>query len=189
MKAYGNNGAAITWSNGGGILHGTWESQSEISTSDRTLKENIQNLDETLQEDGRPANVLRELRPVSFKYKGTSKESERTRFVFIAQEVSESLPEIARTLPRGTGYDELGAGEERQGLVYQDLLAVLTAMLQGLTKEMSVLTPRLASIEERIAQRKRLKRSRRKNAPSATGASSSGGTVPPGPRRSNDVVV
>merc|ERR1712216_986357 len=102
------------------------------------------------------ADLLRSLRPVSYKYKEGERKTEegkKMRFGFIADEAVETLPEIARSLP---GHDD-----KRQGLVYQDLLAFLTSMLQSLTKEMAGTTTRLASIEERIRQRKKWKRAKR----------------------------
>lgn len=169
VKAYAHGGGAVSWTEYGGVLHGTWSADVFLSFSDRKLKKNIQPLHKTLQDisPGRSqADLLHELRPVSYKYKD---EAKNMRFGFIADEVAETLPDIARTLP--------GNDEKRQGLVYQDLLAFLTSMLQGLTREMAVLTPRLASIEERIAQRKKWKRSKR--ARRAASAASSSGQAPP----------
>lgn len=169
IKAYAHGGGAVSWTEYGGILHGTWSADVFLSFSDRKLKQNIQPLHKTLQDisPGRShADFLRELRPVSYKYKD---EGKNTRFGFIADEVAETLPEIARTLP--------GNDEKNQGLVYQDLLAFLTSMLQSLTREMAVLTPRLASIEERIAQRKKWKRAKRARR-AASAAPSSGQALP-----------
>jgi len=157
-KMQEDSGAVISWNADGGTLHGTWSADGEISTSDRRLKENIRPLQQALR-DGQSTKILRELRPVSYTYTGTSKESKNTRFGFIADEMQQSLPQITRALPH--------SDEGRQGLVYQDLLAFLTAMLQNLAGEMSTLTPRLASIEARIAQRRKWKKARRKMVPPA----------------------
>lgn len=158
FKAYANYGAAASWSNTnsviGGTLHGTWAGDGSISTSDRRLKENIRELQQTLAE-GKSPDILRELRPVSYTYKGASGlEAGQTRFGFVADEMMNALPQITRTLPQGD--------EDKLGLVYQDLLAFLTAQLQSFSKEMSTLMPRLASIEGRIRQRRKRKRKRAK---------------------------
>jgi len=161
MSFYANNVRALSIHAiagvAGGTMHGTWNSDIWISTSDRSLKTNIRNLDQTLL-DGKTADPLAELRPVSYNYKGDEAKGLPLRFGFIADEVSKVLPQVVRTLPQG---------EDKQGLVYQDLLAFLVAALQGLTKEMAVLMPQLASIEGRIAQRKRWKRARRRKAAAA----------------------
>jgi len=159
IKAYANNGGAISWEDGSpisGVLHGTWEADT-LSTSDRRLKDNIAPLRQTLAQSGSQDKLLRELRPVSYNYKSERKESQQTRFGFVANEMVKILPQLTRTLPRSG---------DRLGLVYQGMLAFLTAMLQGLSKEMNTVLPRLASIENRIAQRKRWKkvqRARRKH--------------------------
>jgi len=179
VKAYANNGGAISWLDYGGTLHGTWVADHPgISTSDRSLKENIKPLRQTLKE-GHP-DILRELRPVSYTYKGSSEEAKHTRFGFIADEMNRTLPQITRSLPR--------KDESRLGLVYQDLLAFLTAMLQGLAQDMATLAPRLASIEGRIAQRKRWKKEKR--ARGRTGTSSAAvPATPVGYRPDGSVVV
>lgn len=175
MKAYGNGAGSISWLNTGGTLHGTWASDGAISVSDRSLKQNIRNLEELVPS----SDILRELRPVSYKYKGTTEEKNRTRFGFIAQEIEEQLPQITRQLP---DY------EDHHGLVYQDLLAFLTTMLQSLAKDMAVLTPRLASVEERISQRRKWKRAQRRKKAAAKGGTDKG-TVPSVPMRQKSFVV
>jgi len=107
-----------------------------LSVSDRRLKANIRNLESTLT-----GRNLDELRPVSFQY---LKEDD-TRLGFVANELQRTLPELVREMPDGK--------DKRLGVVYQDLMAVLTTMIQGLVTEASVLQPRMRSIEERIKQR------------------------------------
>jgi len=188
IKAYGNYAGALGIKNIGssgspnviGVLHGTWYADFMMSTSDRSLKKNIRPLDQTLLERGpSSADILRGLRPVSYKYKGSGPDAKNTRFGFIADEMAISLPEIARTLPQH--------GEDKQGLVYQDLLAFLVATLQGLSKQMSVLMPQLTSVEERIAKRKRWKRARRKKASRSAG--STGASAPAGRRKGDGASV
>jgi len=176
FKAYADNGAAASWKTDGGTLHGTWATDGSISTSDRRLKENIRELQQTLAE-GKAPDILRELRPVSYTYKGaTGLEAGQTRFGFVADEMMNALPQITRTLPRGDDGDD-----DKLGLVYQDLLAFLTAQLQSFSKEMSTLMPRLASIEGRISHRRKRKRAKKRaekrRLKSATAAPSSGSSV------------
>jgi len=115
-----------------------------LSVTDRRLKADIRNLESTLT-----GRNLDELRPVSFQY---LKEDD-TRLGFVANELQRTLPELVREMPDGK--------DKRLGVVYQDLMAVLTTMIQGLVTEASVLQPRMRSIEERIKQRKKWKRAKR----------------------------
>lgn len=161
ISMYGHNDRALSMTSDGGTLHGTWSADVSISSSDRSLKTNIQSLEHTLQDGtSRPhtgvGGILRKLQPVSYTYKGSGAESTKTRFGFIADEMMDALPEITRGLPQ--------KDEGFMGLVYQDLLAFLTAMLQGLAKDMSTAIPRLAMIEERIRQRKKWKRAKKQQA-------------------------
>lgn len=166
IKAFGNKLGSGIFSltindEPGGVLHGTWYSDVDVGTSDRRLKTNIQPLEKTLHERD-SSEALRDLRPVSYNYKGSGKDAKNLRFGFIADEMKKTLPEITRTLPQ---HDD-----QKLGIVYQDLLAFLVATLQGLSKEMSVLMPRLATVEERIRKRKKRKRARRRAAKKAAGS-------------------
>jgi hypothetical protein len=132
---------------GGGILHGVWYSDDLVHTSDRNLKKNIRPLAEILRDgaaaartnaggglhntqDGKSLDtaawVLRELRPVSYQFKKDVEAKAAHRFGFIADEVSELIPQVVRDLP--TKHD----GIQHQGIVYQDLIAVLAAAIQSL---------------------------------------------------------
>jgi hypothetical protein len=165
IVGYAGGNRAITWDEGlggygGGVLHGQWaDGGTAIQISDRSFKENIKPLQMSFPEGMTQNDLLRELRPVTFQYKKDT--APEPRFGFVAQEMEKTLPQLVRRLPKQ---------EDKMGLVYMDMLAFLTAMLQGLTKEMGVLVPRLASIEGRIAQRKTWKKARR-----ARGAAASTG--------------
>jgi hypothetical protein len=127
----------------GGVLHGVWESDGTISTSDRRLKRSIVSLGKSIAEqtadlrgdaaEGVAAKsppgadrsstvswVLRELRPVSFKFKHGS-EAKHLRYGFVAQEVQQVLPAIVR-----------GSDDKHLSVVYQDLIALLTLATQTL---------------------------------------------------------
>jgi hypothetical protein len=110
-------------------MHGIWVSDTALTTSDARLKKDITDLNTTLHVDNMPdaakaANqttsswVLRELRPVSFRLKEGS-ESKHLRYGFIAQELEKTLPPVVRD----TG--------DRKGVLYQDLIAVLTLTAQA----------------------------------------------------------
>jgi hypothetical protein len=133
-----------------GRFHGTWTAEYDLSTSDRRLKGDIRNLEDRFRSD----TITAGMRPVSFQYL----DNERSRFGFVAQDLQRSLPELIREFP-SEGAD--GRQESRMGVVYNDLLAVLTTMIQGLVIEKSALQPRLQSVEERIRKRKRWKRAER----------------------------
>merc|ERR1719335_1357086 len=81
--------------------------------------------------------LLRELRPVSYNLK-TGAEGKRMRFGFIADEIEQVLPQVVRT-----GLDSMN----KKGIVYPDLIAVLTSMVQELSTQMKVLTQRIKTSE------------------------------------------
>jgi len=136
---------------GGGIMHGIWRSDEIIASSDARLKRNIlplhSHLDEAalkrgvpeatgavLSNDAKTNWVLRQLRPVSFKYKSMGNteeettEAKSTRYGFIAQDLEKILPEVVRdTDPQ---HNNAGEPDDRKAVVYQDLIAVLTASSQ-----------------------------------------------------------
>lgn len=137
-----------------GTLHGVWVSDVPVTTSDARMKKDITNLDTTLSvempDSARAQNetssswVLRELRPVSFRLKKGS-ESKNLRYGFIAQEIEKVLPPVVRDTA------------ERKGVLYQDLIAVLTLTAQqqekriiDLEKEIKVLQKRVGVLEKNV---------------------------------------
>jgi len=127
----------------GGLFHGLWYADYALSTSDRRLKHNVAPLRTYLQKRQLTAQgdkvamrktltesavpwVLRELRPVSFRFKmPDTKAVSPERYGFVAQEVERVLPELVR-----------GAEGRTKHLLYQDLLAVLTLSLQEQASEL-----------------------------------------------------
>merc|ERR1712039_565983 len=151
----------LTFNEQGGTLHGWWGTYSmDVTSSDRRLKENIRPVFETLQAktswDGNELNpgaavdaVLEQLRPVSYNLRS---EGNSMRVGFVADEMLRVLPEVTRVTKNS---------ERTMGILYQDLLAVLTTRMQGMLAEMDGLTARLKGIEGRIAQRRLWRTGRR----------------------------
>jgi hypothetical protein len=85
--------------------------------------------------------LLRELRPVSYNLK-TGSENKRVRFGFIADELEQVLPQVVRT--------KEDTPEKRKGVVYPDLIAVLTSMVQELNSQFKVMKSRMKIAEEEL---------------------------------------
>lgn len=147
----------LSTSTTGGTLHGLWLSDEVISSSSAEIKEGIENLEDYTDNEcttplcradqrqrlhrdrwlrsvsgkqntgaSRPVRsvgpLLKELRPVAYRYKG-SKQPSHVRFGFVADELEELVPEVVRKV------GEQG-GKTQKGVVYQDLIALLTAALR-----------------------------------------------------------
>eukprot|EP00930_Biecheleria_cincta_P035761 TRINITY_DN24578_c0_g1_i1.p1 TRINITY_DN24578_c0_g1~~TRINITY_DN24578_c0_g1_i1.p1 ORF type:complete len:492 (+),score=51.04 TRINITY_DN24578_c0_g1_i1:98-1477(+) len=164
IHAGGNKRMSISTT--GGSLHGTWSSESIISASDRRLKRRIEPLGQALASSradtkpgsapqtgaglapaagGQPSRartvnwVLRELRPVSYKFK-EGPDAKYSRYGFVAQELEKVMPDVVRT------------HKEEKHVVYQDLVAFLTLASQ-------VQQDRLEEYEARARERtERLKK-------------------------------
>jgi len=161
--AGGNRGMSITSS--GGSLHGLWTSDQAVTTSDRRLKKSIVPLYRAISEAGKASGtmqtaskrkdkerdeavgwIMRELRPVSFKFKN-GPEGKHQRYGFVAQELQQVLPDLVR-----------GQGEKHLAVAYQDLIALLTLaaqVLQEKVKQQEETLERLVKIVEEIDQRTR----------------------------------
>jgi len=150
--------AALT---GPSVLHGAWMVDDMISTSDRRLKTNIRSLTESIADhspiaaaskredgDGRerqasrsdPAWVLRQLRPVSFRFLEGHEAKGTDRYGFIAQELREVMPGLVRSIKS----KKLG---ESFGVNYQDLLALAVAAQQTQQDEASELRAMIVKLE------------------------------------------
>mmetsp|Transcript_84491 Transcript_84491/g.225779 ORF Transcript_84491/g.225779 Transcript_84491/m.225779 type:complete len:485 (-) Transcript_84491:65-1519(-) len=129
----------------GGSLHGLWLADTPVSTSDRRLKQDVVPLLRTLtsgreqKSDGDdPVSwVLRELRPVSYTFKG----EKDTRFGFIADELNRALPQLVRTTQ--------GA---YSGVVYQDIIAVLTVTAQAQQSRIETLEATVESLVREVRE-------------------------------------
>jgi len=134
-----------------GTLHGTWESDATVTTSDRRLKTSIEPLYRTMarraqasghaadtmgselasqqtrsqKEDSTVSWLLRELRPVSFHLK-RGPEAKYLKFGFIAQELETVFPNLVRK----------NENDDTLSIANQDLIAVLTLAVQNLQKQL-----------------------------------------------------
>jgi hypothetical protein len=92
-------------------------------------------------------DLLEALRPVSFTL--TTDEDQRKRFGFIAQELEDILPNIVVT---NGGYNETEPGTK--SVLYQDLIAVLTAVVQEQQDTIFRLTDKISRLERERASHK-----------------------------------
>jgi len=159
LKATVGGNSAMSLTSSGGTLHGTWYSDTVISVSDRRLKDNITPLQRTLRQNkeayGLPGAeptegsesstafgwVLRQLRPVSYNFKKGS-DAKNMRFGFIADEVERVLPQVVRELP-----GKEGDPDRKKGIVYPDLIAVLTGMMREFSTQLKAVQSRVKTAE------------------------------------------
>jgi len=163
----------MTLSNTGGQLHGTWISNTPVTVSDKRLKTNVKELSRTIatrrakeegsnaagrslsegaaSEEGSFQWLLRQLRPVSYNFKAGS-EAKNVRFGFVAQEIEKILPEVIREFPNKDGKveDEEFKKTPKKGIVYPDLIAVFTGMLQEFNGELKALGSRVQAAETEL---------------------------------------
>jgi hypothetical protein len=115
-----------------GHLHGQWTIDTPLTTSDRRFKKDIQPIERFFVKEGQvhsPGEIFRRLRPVSFAM--TDDEANRNRFGFIAQELEEVLPNVVVSTTGKPSADAAAeAGEGTKAVLYQDLIALLTAVVQ-----------------------------------------------------------
>jgi len=159
LEWYVGGAQTLVLDGSGGTLHGTWDiGAGGAVTSDRRLKRDVKPLKRTLREvyetsasevsdlsgahgvppeggpgtflpsskesaEGGPLWTLRQLRPVSYYFKKGS-ESKYMRFGFIADDLESVLPQVVRTT-RGKEFDD------QKGVMYTDLIALLTSAAQG----------------------------------------------------------
>lgn len=136
----------LTAPNTPSALHGEWVADV-LTFSDRRLKRDIKDLTKGLRgtssgEVNKPSWVLRQLRPVSFRFK-TEGSPEYDRYGFLADEVAAVLPEIVREV----NTDE---GPALKAVAYQDLIAVAVAAQQVHGMQLDDVTARLSAQEEQI---------------------------------------
>jgi len=142
----------------GGTLHGNWLLDSPLLTSDRRLKRSIEPLHRAIArasgassdasdnaKDGSEKThagwVLRELRPVSFKFK-SGPEAKHSRYGFVAQELKQVLPSLVRETD----------DKQHMAVAYQDLIALLTLTAQELQHKVAALQERSRTNGEKNAR-------------------------------------
>lgn len=163
MRMFNNGGGNV-----GGKLFGTWESETSITSSDRKLKKKITPLASSLRamhpsfdgakkikENEEPREkkesvtgwVLRQLRPVSYYFK--KNEAKQMRFGFIADEMEQVLPDVVREIhvdePKNATQEE--KKEPYKGIVYGDLIAVLTDAIKDVSSQMNDMRSRMMKAE------------------------------------------
>jgi len=156
---------SATFESDGGVLHGSWNVESSLVTSDRRLKTNIMPLQRTLRDVIAPRGekksaaaggataaatgkggagdgalwLLRQLRPVSYSFR-KGMDSKFMRFGFIADELESVVPEVVRR----PGDREV---TDQKAVVYQDLIALLAAASQSQQKLIETQQARVEQLE------------------------------------------
>lgn len=100
--------------------------------------------------------MLRQLRPVSFKFK-TNVDSRQMRFGFIADEVESVLPNLVRTAA--------GANSNltnRKSVAYNDFIALLFAATQAQTDELDKMSKGLDVLQAEVDRMRAVRTERRK---------------------------
>jgi len=154
LELYAGGARAITITDSGGTLHGVWQSDNPVITSDRRLKTEIKPLQRTLRGLFESKQAAPESMPgpsnrgiVAPKAEQDRKdekgalwmlrqlrpvsyffkkgpESKYMRFGFIADELETVVPQVVRNMGQKEYADE-------KAVVYQDLIALLTSAAQG----------------------------------------------------------
>jgi hypothetical protein len=151
---------ALTATSTGGTLHGAWNVDNIISTSDKRLKRDIEPLAlalakeaesrepssaDALNADTSISWVLRELRPVAYRFNRGS-EAKYMRLGFIAQELESVLPMLTRPI------SDAPLGDEAfKGVVITDLIAVLVSHAQTTQRTLEAQVQELQSLRQRVA--------------------------------------
>merc|ERR1719171_3141891 len=147
---------ALTATSTGGTLHGAWNVDNIISTSDKRLKRDIEPLGSALAKEATGSTdalnadtsiswVLRELRPVAYRFTRGS-EAKYMRLGFIAQELESVLPMLTRPI------SDAPVGDEAfKGVVITDLIAVLVSHAQSTQRVLDAHVLELQSLRQRVA--------------------------------------
>merc|ERR1719506_3218446 len=146
---------ALTATSTGGTLHGAWNVDNIISTSDKRLKRDIEPLGSALAKEAGPTAalnadtsiswVLRELRPVAYRFTRGS-EAKYMRLGFIAQELESVLPMLTRPI------SDAPLGDEAfKGVVITDLIAVLVSHAQSTQRVLDAHVLELQSLRKHVA--------------------------------------
>eukprot|EP00929_Paragymnodinium_shiwhaense_P123116 TRINITY_DN9661_c1_g1_i13.p1 TRINITY_DN9661_c1_g1~~TRINITY_DN9661_c1_g1_i13.p1 ORF type:complete len:872 (-),score=195.20 TRINITY_DN9661_c1_g1_i13:248-2617(-) len=151
-------------------LHGSWISNSFVTVSDSRMKTDIKPLRGDMEQASNTsaAWLLRQLRPVSFRYRpemmkgqqrdaasggGATAEDDRERYGFLADEVRKIIPDIVRNVT----YGDVGS---IHAMAYQDLMALAVAGLQAQQE-------RLEQLEARVELQQAQQRDQQEEQPEA----------------------
>ena len=101
------------------------------STSTQTIEEQ--------EKDLVVKSLIRQIRPVSFKYKSSS-DSKFSRFGFIAQELEAILPNVIHN-DEGTGMKYVR---------YQDMIAVIALGIQSVDQRLIKMDQKVSSVQKKV---------------------------------------
>jgi len=93
--------------------------------------------------------VLRQLRPVSYNFR-QGNEAKHMRFGFIADEMERVLPQVVRELPGKRQSEEAKPQDATKGIVYPDLIAVLTSIVKDFNVQMNSMQSRMDLAEAEL---------------------------------------
>jgi tetrahydromethanopterin S-methyltransferase subunit G len=127
---------ALRLTSTGGSLHGSWESEATLTTSDRRLKTAIAPLARAL--GGEALSIVRQLRPITYRFR-SGPDAKVPRMGFIAQDVEQLLPSLVRTSDIG-----------RKAILLEDLLALAVSAVQEVEAATVVLQQRVDKLEKRV---------------------------------------
>jgi hypothetical protein len=115
---------------------GVWGEGAYVNGSDANIKENIVNLDSSL-------NIVNNLKPVSFNYINTSVNNDTKHLGFIAQDVYQTLEtkDYVNSIVRSDG--------ETLSIAYSNLIPILTKAIQEQQALIKALEQRLLILENK----------------------------------------
>lgn len=105
---------------------GVWGAGAYVNGSDRSLKENIYDLDGCLE-------LVKQLKPVTYKYKESYSKDTSTQTGFIAQDLKELFKD--KSYLNGL----VKEGGQHLSVAYQNLIPVLAKAIQELEAEIEIL--------------------------------------------------
>lgn len=135
-------GTGIVYSNGGTL--------QSTNPSDRTLKENINSLQNNL-------DIINQLRPVSYNWIDKKTHGDSLNFGFIAQEVNDILPNICNTylVDAGNSYDFSGNllpnAETKLGYDIVSLIPILVGALKEQQTEIKNMKDDIKQLKDMMA--------------------------------------
>jgi len=110
----------------------------KLNSNGKTTATELEAEDPMAAENAVMAAVIRQIRPVSFKYKATS-DSKYNRYGFIAQELEAVLPSVIFTDPNSG----------MKAVNYNDMVAVLALSMQSIDSRMTSVAKKVDTISEK----------------------------------------